>query len=126
MISAPAGATIYTFDGVSFYREGGDRVQPWFNARAEVTRDIVLGANDIDYVHIGAGTRDELEIRAIVFDTSVRDALLTKALQATTATLAKTPGTLSQYATLIKAVPDDPKSKGYYVVVLTFVPRTLI
>lgn len=122
MISAPAGSTIYTFDGVAFYREGGDRLQPWFLDRVEYTRDIVLGGENLDYLHIGASTRDEFEIRAIVFDLSSRNSLMTKAANGTTAVLNKSDGK-SLPASLVRAVPEDPKTKSYYLVVLTFVPR---
>lgn len=119
MPQAPAGATIYTFESLSFVRLLAGDGAPWFGSNAEYTQDLVKDS-DQDYLDIGATAYAPLTIRAIVYSASERNAL--QALVGTTAVLANSRAR-SQDATLISASPIELGLAGYYVFDLIFVRR---
>lgn len=121
-LDPPPGATVYTFDGLQFWRDVGDTYQPWYERHLEFTRDVVLDGDDLDYLDIGAATREPIEVRAVVF--SLADVAALEGKLGTTAVLSKTTGD-SRDATLVKVVREQGRTALRYIVILTFVPRPL-
>lgn len=118
-MSAPTGATSYSFAGSTFYRLVSGDYPPWFNARQEYTQDLVLDSTQ-DYLDLAATAYESLALRAVVFSAADRSALLE--LLGTTAVFSTSSGR-SQAATLVSASAVDLGLPGFFAMDLTFIRR---
>ena len=117
---AIAGATIYTFDGTTFYRrtDTGDEYDEWFPVDTTYTKDAILDSDEV-YLDDGGSVSGPLTIRAYTDNESDRTTLITA--RGTVATLSNTRG-YSRSAKLVRVAAKGIIAGLWYAVELTFEP----
>lgn len=96
-----SGRTTYTFSSITFTRQAGDEVVPWFYPDGAYTKDPVLYGTKV-YVDVGASTYPPMSFRATCASSADRSALI--AALWTSGTLSNSRGH-SGTALLVKAIP---------------------